>query len=69
MCWCGSGKKYKKCHRIIEDKILYHKEKGDIVPTRDILKTVSQIEQIKKSAELNTAVLDHVEAQASHTLL
>lgn len=62
LCWCGSGKKYKKCHLGIDDKIAYYEEKGDIVPTRDILKTIPQIEGIKKSAELNTAVLDHVAA-------
>lgn len=34
--------------------------KGEIVPDRSILKTPQQIEAIKKSAALNTAVLDHV---------
>ena len=62
LCWCGSGKKYKKCHRLIEDKIQYYQDKGDIVPDRSMLKTLPQIEAIKKSAELNTAVLDHVAA-------
>ena len=37
--------------------------KGQIVPKRSLLKTPRQIEAIKKSAALNTAVLDHV---ASH---
>ena len=60
LCWCGSGKKYKKCHLAIEERIAYHEEKGEIVPTRDILKTIPQIEGSKKSARLNTAVLDHV---------
>ena len=60
LCWCGSGKKYKKCHLAIEERIAYQEEKGEIVPTRDILKTIPQIEGIKKSARLNTAVLDHV---------
>ena len=62
LCWCGSGKKYKKCHRLIEDKIAYYEMKGDIVPTHEMLKTIPQIEKIRKSAELNTAILDHVEA-------
>lgn len=62
VCWCGSGKKYKKCHLPIEDKIACHEANGDIVPTRDILKTQEQIEMIRKSADLNTAVLDHVAA-------
>ena len=60
LCWCGSGKKYKKCHRLIEDKIQYYQDKGNIVPDRSMLKTIPQIEAIKKSAELNTAVLDYV---------
>lgn len=37
-------------------------DKGEIVPTRDMLKTIPQIEGIQKSADLNTAVLDHVAA-------
>ena len=37
--------------------------RGHIVPKRSLLKTPRQIEAIKKSAALNTAVLDHV---ASH---
>lgn len=35
---------------------------GHIVPDRSLLKTPEQIEAIRKSAELNTAVLDHVAA-------
>ena len=60
LCWCGSGKKYKKCHMPIEEKMLLHAEKGEIVPTRSLLKTPAQIEKIKTSAALNTAVLDEV---------
>ena len=60
LCWCGSGKKYKKCHMPIEEKMLLHEERGEIVPSRKLLKTPHQIEMIKKSAALNTAVLDEV---------
>ena len=60
LCWCGSGKKYKKCHMPIEEKMMLHAEKGEIVPTRALLKTPEQIEKIKISAALNTAVLDEV---------
>ena len=59
-CWCGSGKKYKKCHMPIEEKIKLHRDRGEIVPSRKLLKTPAQIEKIKKSAALNTAVLDEV---------
>lgn len=46
----------------IDEKIALLEEQGHIVPTRDMLKTPEQIEQIRKSADLNTAVLDHVAA-------
>ena len=59
-CWCGSGKKYKKCHMPIDEKIQLHADHGEIVPSRAILKTPAQIEMIRKSADLNTAVLDEV---------
>lgn len=36
--------------------------KGHIVPDRSLLKTPEQIAEIRKSADLNTAVLDHVAA-------
>ena len=61
-CWCGSGKKYKKCHMAMDEKLMLLEEQGDIVPTRDIIKTPAQIEEIRKSADLNTAVLDHIAA-------
>jgi len=60
LCWCGSGQKYKKCHMSIDKKIMLHAENGEITPTRDMIKTPQQIEAIRKSAVLNTAVLDHV---------
>ena len=37
-------------------------EKGQIVPDRSLLKTPEQIAEIRKSADLTTAVLDHVAA-------
>ena len=62
LCWCGSGKKYKKCHMAMEERLAILEEQGHIVPTRSIIKTPPQIEAIRKSADLNTAVLDHVAA-------
>ena len=43
-------------------KLLSLQARGHIVPDRDMLKTPEQIEMIKKSADLNTAVLNHVAA-------
>lgn len=49
----------------MEQDKLYHKlsqlaAQGEIVPDKSILKTSEQIEGIRKSALLNTAILDHV---------
>ncbi len=60
-CWCGSGKKYKKCHSDFDDIIREHELKGEIVPDRKIIKNKEQIEGIKESGKINTAVLDFVE--------
>ena len=59
-CWCGSGKKYKKCHIGFDEKIEEIEAKGHIVPDHDIIKTPEQIEKIKESAKINIAVLDYV---------
>lgn len=59
-CWCGSGKKYKKCHIDFDEKIEEYECAGHIVPSHKILKTTEQIEKIKESAKINIAVLDYV---------
>lgn len=59
-CWCGSGKKYKKCHEQFDEKISFIKSEGHIVPDRSIIKTPEQIEGIKESCKINIAVLDYV---------
>ena len=59
-CWCGSGKKYKKCHIDFDEKIEEFEGAGHIVPSHEILKNAEQIERIKESAKINVAVLDYV---------
>lgn len=59
-CWCGSGKKYKKCHIDFDEKIEEFEVAGHIVPSHEILKNTEQIEKIKESAKINIAVLDYV---------
>lgn len=60
LCWCGSGKAYKDCHCDIDEKIESYRRRGALVPTRDMLKNEAQIEGIRQSARINTAVLDEV---------
>lgn len=59
-CWCGSGKKYKKCHEAFDDKLIKLEHEGHIIPDRSIIKTPEQIEAIKESCKINIAVLDYV---------
>lgn len=61
-CWCGSGKKYKKCHLSFDEKLETFIEQDYIVPTRDMIKNKEQIEGIKKCAEINNALLDLLES-------
>lgn len=60
LCWCGSGLKYKRCHLDFDQKIEAFKLKGKIVPDRNIIKNKEQIEGIRESGKINTAVLDLV---------
>ncbi|MGI6591163.1 MAG: methionyl aminopeptidase [Eggerthellaceae bacterium] len=59
-CWCGSGRKYKKCHwhndQIMEE--MY--DQGREVPMRDLLKNDKDVAAIKASAAINIGVLDYV---------
>ena len=59
-CWCGSGKKYKKCHLNLDERLQELYEQGEEVPHRSLLKTAADIEGIKKSAAINIGVLDYV---------
>ena len=59
-CWCGSGKKYKKCHEEFDNRISYFASLGHEVPDHSIIKTPAQIEKIKESCKINIAVLDLV---------
>ena len=59
-CWCGSGKKYKKCHCQFDEKLKELQQEGHIIPSHDMIKTPEQIEKIKESGKINIAVLDYV---------
>ena len=59
-CWCGSGKKYKKCHLDFDERLEELYLAGEEVPDHGLLKTAADIEGVKKSAEVNVGVLDYV---------
>lgn len=62
-CWCKSKVKYKKCHMKFDEKLKELKQKGNVVPSHEIIKNKEQIEGIKESAKINDAVLDEVAKQ------
>ena len=60
-CWCGSGKKYKKCHEAFDEKMEAMKREGYAVIDHSLIKTPEQIEKIKESCKINIAILDYLE--------
>lgn len=60
LCWCGSHKKYKSCHLTFDEKIESYAQKGVRIPSHKIIKTPAQIEGIRESGKINTAILDLV---------
>ena len=59
-CWCGSGKKYKKCHYAFDERLKLYESQGILVPSHEILKTPAQIEKIRESAKINMSILDYI---------
>ena len=62
-CWCGSGKKYKKCHEAFDERIIAAEKAGHIVPERKLFKTAADVQAIKEAAVINRACLDAVGEQ------
>ncbi|MFC3925897.1 methionyl aminopeptidase [Clostridium punense] len=60
LCWCGSKKKYKKCHNSIDEMINSYQLQGYVVPGRELIKTDEQIFGIRESGKINTTILDYV---------
>ena len=52
-CWCGSSKKYKKCHSAFDERLERLWEEGWEVLPRTLYKTPADIEGIKRSAAIN----------------
>ena len=65
-CWCSSGKKYKKCHMILDQKKeFFTKERNKTLDRGILIKTEGQIEGIRKSCKLTKNLLDMVEDRIS----
>lgn len=59
-CWCGSGRKYKKCHLSTDERLQELWEAGEEVLPRVLLKSPADIEGIRRSAAVNIGALDEV---------
>ena len=46
-----------------DKRILSYQNRGELVPTRELIKTPEQIEGIRRSGEVNTGVLDLIERE------
>ena len=62
-CWCGSGKKFKKCHLGREQPPPRPKASVSQNPRRILIKTEEQLEGIRKSSRLTRDLLDMIEAR------
>lgn len=62
LCWCGSGRKYKKCHAAADEKMEDYAFKGFETPGYGLLKSPAQIEGIRRSGKINTDLLDYIES-------
>jgi methionyl aminopeptidase len=60
LCWCGSGKKWKKCHYPEKNTLFSFEEKRSFYKKRYniLLKTPEQIEGIKRACKLSASILD-----------
>ena len=60
-CWCGSGKKYKKCHEAFDARLEQFRQQGARLLSPELLKKPQDVEKIKEACAVNIAVLDYVQ--------
>ena len=61
LCWCGSGKKYKKCHADYDERISEMKFdffKGQVRPPRKVINNAQDIAGIRAAGIINDGALD-----------
>jgi methionyl aminopeptidase len=60
LCWCGSGKKYKRCHMDFDGQLVKYEEEGYTLPPASVLKSEEQVEGIRRSGRLTAEILHMV---------
>ena len=67
-CWCGSGKKYKKCHLDFDarlDEFDFDVAKSRECPSHDLINNAEAIEKIKRRARSRRRI-DQARRQHTH---
>ncbi len=59
-CWCGSGKKYKKCHLRLELDKEAGGASGAASAPRGMIKTPEEIEGMRKAGAFNGQLMDYI---------
>lgn len=59
-CWCGSGIKYKKCHKNFDLKLETYQKNGFRIIAREFIKNDEDVEGLKKSAVITKGILDEM---------
>ena len=61
LCWCGSGKKYKKCHEDFDERLnemKFNIFKGQVRPPKKTINNAHDIECIRAAGVINDGALD-----------
>ncbi|BEP28526.1 type I methionyl aminopeptidase [Helicovermis profundi] len=61
LCWCGSGKKYKKCHLHMDEKLKILSKEGYEIPDHRIIYSDEIIEGVRKSSEITKGIFKYLE--------
>ena len=59
-CWCGSGKKYKKCHLFEDQKSVIAKPPSGSKPKNRLVKSPEEIECMRRAGAFNGELLDYI---------
>ena len=63
LCWCGSGRKYKKCHQDYDEHLREMKfdfTKGQIRPMKKLINNPKDIEAVRAAGVVNDGALDMI---------
>lgn len=57
-CWCGSGQKYKKCHKEADEKYDIYRKQGFAIPRHSIIRKPFEIDGIREAGKLVRATFE-----------